>query len=268
MKLTETQLQQFDEEGYLFLPGLFSSEEISVLHDAALEIYQTDREEVWRESTGVARTAFAAHTYDKAHGRLARHPRLIEPVELILDGKLYIHQYKINAKAAFDGDVWQWHQDYGVWHRDDAMPEPRAMNIAVFLDDVTAANGPLLFLPKSHKMGVIDAGLDLETTSYPLWTLDRETVVRLADKGGCVAPTGPAGSVLMFSSLLVHASPPNISPLPRTIVYLSLCHVDNHIRKFKRAEWIAHRDFTPIEALADDCLLDLAAERGSAVAAE
>jgi ectoine hydroxylase len=73
--------------------------------------------------------------------------------------------------------------------------------------------------------------------------------------------------MLMFSSLLVHASPPNISPLPRTIVYLSLCHVDNHITRFERAPWIAHRDFTPIEALADDCLARLAAQAG-AVAAE
>ena len=69
----------------------------------------------------------------------------------------------------------------------------------------------------------------------------------LDERGGCVAPTGDAGSMLMFSSLLVHASPANISPFGRTIVYLSLCHVDNHIRQFKRPEWIAHRDFTPIE---------------------
>src|SRR5256885_3078029 len=35
-----------------------------------------------------------------------------------------------------EGDVWQWHQDYGTWARDDGMPEARAMNIAVFLDEV------------------------------------------------------------------------------------------------------------------------------------
>ena len=73
-----------------------------------------------------------------------------------------------------------------------------------------------------------------------------------------LSSTGPAGSLLMFHCNLVHASPPNISPFGRTIVYLSLCHVDNHIRRFKRAEWIAHRDFTPIECLADDCLAELA----------
>ena len=257
MKLTPEQLKQFDREGYLFLPGLFTPEEAALLKEEAENIYQLDRDEVWRETSGIARTAFAAHTYNEAHRRLGAHPRLIEPIQQILDGPVYMHQYKINAKAPFDGEVWQWHQDYGTWARDDEMPEPRAMNISVFLDDVTAANGPLLFIPGSHKKGVVDAGHDLETTSYPLWTLDRDTVSKLAEEGGCVAPTGPAGSVLLFSSLLVHASPPNISPLGRIIVYLSLCHVDNHIRAFNRKEWIAHRDFTPIEALEDDCLTEM-----------
>jgi ectoine hydroxylase len=259
MKLTAEQLARFDKEGYLFLPGCFSPDEAALMKAEADKVYAQDRQEVWREKSGVARTAFAAHTYNEAFSRLGRHPRLLDPVQQILDGQVYMHQFKVNAKAAFDGEVWQWHQDYGTWKRDDEMPEPRAMNIAVFLDEVTAANGPLLFIPGSHKIGVAPAGHDLESTSYPLWTLDRETVTRLAEEGGCVAPTGPAGSVLLFSSLLVHASPPNISPFGRTIVYLSLCHVENHIRQFKRAEWIAHRDFTPIEPLPDDCLDELVA---------
>lgn len=261
MRLTDEQVKVFDEEGYLFLPNMFSPAEAALLKHDAETIYAMDRKEVWRETSGEARTAFAAHRYNEGFRRLGAHPRLIAPVEQILAGPVYIHQYKVNAKAAFDGEVWQWHQDYGTWQRDDDMPEPRAMNIAVFIDDVTAANGPLLFIPGSHKVGVVAAGHDLETTSYPLWTLDRKTVSELADRGGCVAPTGPAGSVLLFSSLLVHASPPNISPFGRIIVYLSLCHVDNHIRAFNREEWIAHRDFTPIEALADNCLEQLAAER-------
>ena len=257
MKLTQEQLDQFDRDGYLFLPTLFSAEEATFLKGEAEAIYQMDRKEVWREKSGVARTAFAAHQYNEGFRRLGAHPRLIKPVEQLLDGKVYMHQYKVNAKAPFDGAVWQWHQDYGTWKRDDEMPEPRAMNISVFLDEVTAANGPLLFIPRSHKHGVVKAGHDLETTSNPLWTLDRETVTELAEQGGCVAPTGPAGSMLLFSSLLVHASPPNISPFGRTIVYLSLCEVSNHIRAFNREEWIAHRDFTPIQALDDDCLQEL-----------
>lgn len=254
MKLSNKQLAEFDELGFLFLPNQFTSDETTSLREASKEVYALEREEVWRESNGAPRTAFAAHTYNEAFRRLGAHPRLINPVMQILDGQVYIHQYKVNAKAAFDGEVWQWHQDYGTWQRDDDMPEARAMNVAVFIDEVSAANGPLIFIPKSHKKGVQEAGHDLESTSYPLWTLDRATVTRLADEGGIVAPTGAPGSVLLFHGNLVHASPPNISPWDRTIVYLSLCHVDNHIRRFKRAEWIAHRDFTPIEPLDDDCL--------------
>jgi len=263
MKLTERQLHDFDEQGYLFLPECFPRAAADMLLDEAHRIYAMDREQVWREDSGVARTAFAAHTYSEPFRRLGAHPRLIGPVVQVLGEAVYMHQYKVNAKAAFDGAVWQWHQDYGTWARDDDMPEPRAMNIAVFLEDVTAANGPLLFIPKSHKAGVLEAGHDLETTSYPLWTLDRATVTRLAEEGGIVAPTGPAGSVVMFHGNLVHASPPNISPFNRTIVYLSLCAVSNHIRRFKRPDWIAHRDFAPIAPLADDCLDELADARGA-----
>jgi ectoine hydroxylase len=61
--------------------------------------------------------------------------------------------------------------------------------------------------------------------------------------------------MILFHGCLVHASTSNLSPWNRVAVYLSLCAVDNHIRRFKRPEYIAHRDFTPITCLPDDCLL-------------
>ena len=255
MQLTEQHLRQFEDEGWLFFPEVFSAEEVAVLRDEAETLYRTDRKEIWREKSGAPRTAFAAHTYNEAFRLLGAHPRLIRPVEQVFGDRLYMHQFKINAKAAFDGDVWQWHQDYGTWQRDDGMPEPRAMNIAVYLDEVMAINGPLMLVPRSHKHGVFAAGHDEATTSYPLWTLDHETVKRLVDAGGIVAPTGKPGGVLMFHGNLVHGSAGNITPYPRKIVYLTLNAVSNHIRTPTRPEWIAHRDFAPIEPVADDALL-------------
>ena len=61
--------------------------------------------------------------------------------------------------------------------------------------------------------------------------------------------------MILFHSCLVHASTSNLSPWNRVSVYLSLCAISNHIRRFKRSGYIAHRDFTPIECLPDDCLL-------------
>jgi ectoine hydroxylase len=86
--------------------------------------------------------------------------------------------------------------------------------------------------------------------------LIRQLVERAGGRnGGIVSPKGPAGSMILFHSCLVHASGSNLSPFNRVAVYLSLCAVSNHIRRHKRPEYIAHRDFTPIECLPDDCLL-------------
>src|SRR5262244_1291410 len=80
MPLAAHQLQQFAEEGYLFLPNCFSEQEVAVLRDEAEAIYASNRQEVWREKTGAPRTAFAAHTYNEAFRLLGHHPRLIRPV--------------------------------------------------------------------------------------------------------------------------------------------------------------------------------------------
>jgi len=85
--------------------------------------------------------------------------------------------------------------------------------------------------------------------------IDHDTIAKLVEHGGIVAPKGPAGSMILFHSCLVHASSSNLSPWNRISVYLSLCAVSNHIRRYKRPEYIAHRDFNPIECLPDDCLL-------------
>ncbi len=271
MKLTAAQHEQFERDGYLFFPGLFSADETRTLTAEVPQIYsRREPFNVREKGKDAVRTNFAAHLYSAPFAKLARHPRMVEPVQELLGEALYMHQFKINGKMAFEGDVWQWHQDYGTWLNDDAMPTERAMNVAIFLDDVTDFNGPLMFIPGSHRKGVVDAKHDLTTTSYPLWTVDNDLIAQLVERaggkggfdaegrfvpGGIVAPKGPAGSMILFHSCLVHASGSNLSPYNRVSVYLSLCAVSNHIRRFKRPEFIAHRDFTPIECLPDDCLL-------------
>ncbi len=261
MRLTPEQIAQFDRDGYLFFPGLFSAEETKTLTDAVPELYaRREAYNVREKGSDAVRTNFAAHLYSEPFAKLARHPRMVEPVEDLFGEPLYMHQFKINGKMAFEGDVWQWHQDYGTWKNDDLMPSERAMNVAIFLDDVNDYNGGLMFIPGSHKKGVVDARHDLTTTSYPLWTVDNALIAQLVERaggrnGGIVSPKGPAGSMILFHSCLVHASASNLSPWNRVSVYLSLCAVSNHIRRFKRPEYIAHRDFTPITCLPDDCLL-------------
>ena len=133
MNLTKEQKEQFDKDGYLFFPNHFSQEEVKNLLSVVPKLYAIRAEYNYREKgSDLVRTNFAAHLYSRPFAKLARHPRMILPVEELLQEKLYMHQFKINGKMAFGGDVWQWHQDYGTWFNDDLMPSSRAMNVAIF----------------------------------------------------------------------------------------------------------------------------------------
>ena len=160
--------------------------------------------------------------------RAVRHPRLLEPAMQILgDDRLYIQQTKVNTKIAFTGEVWQWHYDFATHHNEDG----------------------------SHKHGAAPAALDTATTSYPLWCVDREVVARLAAAGGILSAKGPAGTGLIFGDLMVHGSPPNMSPWHRRIFSLILNPVANALTKNQRNDHQHHRDLTPVVSLPDDCLM-------------
>ncbi|MEO8081750.1 MAG: proline hydroxylase, partial [Caldimonas sp.] len=82
MKLTPAQHEQFDRDGYLFFPGLFTSEETKTLNDAVPELYaRHEAYNVREKGKDAVRTNFAAHLYSEPFAKLARHPRMVEPVQ-------------------------------------------------------------------------------------------------------------------------------------------------------------------------------------------
>ncbi len=256
MRLSGEQLERFGRDGFLVLPELFSKDEVAALRARLPVLFAADDPaNIVEKHSGEVRTAMGLHLRDPVFAKLVRHPRLVEPALQILGEELYIQQVKVNVKPAFVGEVWQWHYDFATHHAEDGVPEPLALNLHVFLDDVTELNGPLHFIPGSQAHGPAPARLDTATTSYPLWVVDRERVTALAAEGGLAAATGPAGTALIFGDLLVHASPGNISPYDRRIFSLILNPVANAQTKHARPDNKHHRDTAPVAPLADDCLL-------------
>lgn len=255
MKLDDAQLEQFHRDGFLILPGLFSTGEVEAIRAVLPELFTEETEANIREKKGGAvRTSMGLHLRNELFGKLVRHPRLVEPARRIAGPDLYIQQVKVNVKAAFDGDQWQWHYDFATHHNDDGVPEPLALNLHIFLDDVSHYNGPLYFIPGSHRQGPAPTFHDTTSTSYPLWVVDRGPVAELVADGGITPAIGKAGTALIFGDNLVHGSPANMSPWDRAIFSLILNPVSNAQVKFERPEYKHHTDFTPVEALADDCL--------------
>ena len=256
MRLTEAELAEFHERGFLVRENLFSAAEVAVLRAELPAVLAEDCAANIREKqSGEVRTAMGLHLRNPVFERLVRHPRLVVPAMQIAGDSLYVQQVKVNAKAPFSGEVWQWHYDFATHHGEDGVPAPLALNLHVFLDDVTEFNGPLWFISGSHRGGPVATALDKSTTSYELWTVADQVVARLVADGAMVSPKGPAGTGLIFGDCLVHGSPANMSPWSRWIFSLIVNPTANALTEDRRPDYKHHRDLCPITPLADDCLL-------------
>jgi ectoine hydroxylase len=233
MELTQVQLQQLETDGFLILPDRFSQAEVAAIRSRLPRLFsQRHDANIIERNSGVVRTAMGLHLRDDLFADLVRHPRLVGPALQLFDEPMYVQQVKVNVKAAFSGEMWQWHADFATHHEEDGVPRPRALNLHILLDEVTEFNGPLYFLPGSHRASDHAAALD----------------------EGIVAAKGKPGTMLVFHDMLIHGSPNNMSPWDRSIFSLIVNPVSNAYTAPSRPDHKHHRDLTPIEPLADDCL--------------
>ena len=134
MKLNNKQLKKINENGSIILSGCFSSKEVNNLRKEMKKVFKEKSEaNIIEKSSGVVRTAMGLHLRSKIFNNLTRHPKFFEPASQIIGHNLYIQQTKINIKAAFTGEVWQWHYDFATHFGEDGVPKPLALNLHVYL---------------------------------------------------------------------------------------------------------------------------------------
>jgi len=269
MDLSQAQVDGFRRDGFLVIERVFSAPEIAVLEAALPEITDPSRAKVgFDDASGMVRLSHGAHLYNEAFRRLSLHPKLVRPAQQLLGPELHIYQSRLTIKPAAVGAAqpsgWSWHQDFTTWYRYDGMPEPRALVTFTFLDDVTAANAPVLVIPRSHHQGMFGTMTetdDAEAASdgYQAVEVKPEFVREMAQRGGVTALTGPVGTVAFMHCAVVHASAENIAPLRRALFSVVFNALDNRARhpRPKGEHWIS-TNVVPVRPLADDCLLTIA----------
>ena len=265
-RLTPEDLRQYENSGYLFAEGLLQAEEISSLTDefrrlARAPDLRESEELITEPDSDEVRSIFRVHRLSQVFDWLARDTRILDVARQILGSEAYLHQSRVNLKPGFHGKEFYWHSDFETWHVEDGMPRMRALSASIALTDNYPFNGPLMLIPGSHKTFVPCVGStpkdhyrqSLKKQEYGV--PDQVSLKRLADQGGIVAPTGPAGSVVFFDCNTMHGSNSNISPFARSNVFFVYNSVENTLSEpycglKPRPEHIAAREsFHALEPL-------------------
>jgi ectoine hydroxylase len=163
----------------------------------------------------------------------------------------------VNNEAAFNGDIWNWHQDFPTYRADDNIAECKMVNALIFLDEVSQFNGPLMIVPGSHRLADVPEESD-GGTSYTIRYSSSTVIEEEVSRGGIVAPTGPAGSVLFMHPNALHASNANLSPWPRRMISLTYNAITNKATApTRRSREIVcdDTDLPALVALGEGCLV-------------
>jgi ectoine hydroxylase len=271
MKLSEDQIHFYHEKGYLILDSVFTPEEVEKMYSASQNFYdKLELPNVICEESGEIRSVFAPDKHEEVFDWLYRQDRIVGPVQQMLRTETYLYQFKLNNKKALKGEWWEWHQDFPYWNIDDGVQKPQMLSVMVLFQDTESYQGPLMFIPGSHRDGVVEfepkphledgnQGGDenvLNSLSADLkYTVKKQLLQKLLAEQSAVAAEGKAGTCIFFDANLLHASNSNLSPFDRNTGILTYNSVENLPTKgTSRPEYLCSRDFTPIVAQPSNML--------------
>lgn len=219
--LSEAQRRDYFAKGYLAVPGLVPAEWIARLTACSEALLAASRAVV---ASNEAYDLGPEHTADRPHVRRLKAPvdrdplfwefasdSLVADVAADLVGPdVKFHSAKLNYKWPGRGEAVQWHQDIQAWPHTNYSP----VTLGVYLDEVTAAEGPLACLPASHA-GALYLHTDAEgrwrgaVSEADLATLELDRAEDL---------TGPAGTLIAINCRTLHASRANLSERVRPLL--------------------------------------------------
>ncbi len=264
--LDQLTLDQYAENGLLHFESLFEPTDLQGWIDE-LNRLRADKaiksmpQAIVEPESQELRSIFAVHQSSALMRRLAAHPKIMGIVEQLLGGPVYVHQSRINYKGGFRGKEFYWHSDFETWHVEDGLPGMRTISCSISLTPNTPHNGPLMLIPGSHHRYISCVGQTPENhyqaslRRQELGVPDEDSLTKLVHDFGIVAPTGPAGSVTFFECNTMHGSSSNITPMPRSNIFIVYNSLQNKPQApfcglAPRPNFIAEReDFTPAAEL-------------------
>lgn len=255
--LADADVARYDRDGYLQVAQLLEPEEVALYRTELRRLsgdptVRADERTITEPASDDVRSLFEVHRRSPLLAELVADRRLLDRARHLLGSEVYVYQSRINYMPGFTGEGFYWHSDFETWHAEDGMPAPRACSISIALSENYPYNGGLMVMPGSHRDYVCCAGTTpadnykQSLTRQQAGTPDTEALTVLAQRCGIEQFTGPAGSALVFDANLMHGSGNNITPYPRSNIFVVFNSVDNPLRRpyaaaSPRPSWVAAR---------------------------
>ncbi|MFI6280574.1 ectoine hydroxylase [Streptomyces sp. NPDC050988] len=256
-------LQSYERDGFLAVDRIIGEDEVALYH-AELERLVTDpairadERSIVEPKSQEIRSVFEVHKISEIFAQLVRDERVVGRARQILGSDVYVHQSRINVKPGFGASGFYWHSDFETWHAEDGLPNMRTVSVSIALTENHDTNGGLMIMPGSHNTFLGCSGatpkdnykksLQMQDAGTP----SDEALTKFASKHGIKLFTGKAGSATWFDCNCMHGSGDNITPFPRSNVFIVFNSVENTaVEPFsapvRRPEFIGARDFTPVK---------------------
>jgi ectoine hydroxylase len=242
----EKENRQFQEEGFVLVPGLLNDEETRIVTESAHadQLLQKSAFELADTKGGRIRLSGWNHAGDDTMGIVARTHRIVDRMEMFLGGEVYHYHSKMILKEPRVGGAWEWHQDYGYWYQNGCL-YPDMGSCLIAIDEATRENGCLQVLKGSHLMGRIEHGRSAGQTGA-----DPERVSVALERLETVFCEMKPGTGLFFHSNLLHASAQNTSPRARWA--LICCYNAARNNPYKDSH---HPRYNRLDKVSDDAIL-------------
>ncbi|MGV0744693.1 ectoine hydroxylase [Mycolicibacterium sp. XJ870] len=258
--LNQDHLDRFSASGYLIRPDTVADDWLPPLRhelDRIAADLGADDPRVIREPGGTIRSIFEPHLLSELVAQVVRLDTVLPVARQLLGSDVYIHQARINLMPGFTGTGFYWHSDFETWHAEDGMPAIRAVSCSIALTHNYPYNGSLMVIPGSHQTFYPCVGAtpednhDTSLVAQNVGVPDETTLTKAVDHHGIDQFTGPPGTALWFDANLLHGSGSNITPLPRSNVFLVFNSTDNELGEpfaapRPRPEYLAARRTTGV----------------------
>lgn len=210
-QITDEQVRNYHEDGFLFLRSFFDSEQMDLLLSTAKADRAIEQNAIGLQdgSGGVSKLSLWYRPGDDLYGMFSRCKRIVNTTERLIGHEVYHYHSKMMLKEPFTGGAWSWHQDYGYWY-DAGYLYPAMLSCLIAVDRANRENGCLQILKGSHRMGRINHGITGDQTGVDPERLD--LAFKLFPLVHCEMEPGDA---LFFDCNLLHGSAQNKSPNPR-----------------------------------------------------